>query len=111
MVGFSNSNNDCGFDGCDLFINYLCLDPLNDVCNKGSCSLDEDSRDLDLERGLPKTTSLTSESQPWPVSESVNLYLCVIIIYHAYFLCRLTIGYMWILRMKIFLQMMILMKS
>ena len=80
VVDFSNSNNDCGFDGCQLFINNLCLDPLNDVCVKGSCSLDGDSRDLDLESGLPKTTFLTSESQPWPVSESVNLYETVIII-------------------------------
>ena len=77
VVDFSNSNNNCGGDGCDLYINYLCLDPLNDVCVKGSCSLDGDSRDLDLERGLPKTTSLTSESQPWPVSEVTLLWVYI----------------------------------
>ena len=93
VVDFSNSNNDCGFDGCDLFINSLCLDPLSDVCVKGSCSLDEDSRDLNLESGLPKTTLLTSESQPWPVSKSVN---CIKLL-SLLLLCRLTIGYMWIL--------------
>ena len=73
VVDFSNSDNDCGDDGCDLYINRFCLDPLNDVCNKGSCSLDEDSMNLDLERGLPKTTSLTSHSQSWPVSEVTPL--------------------------------------
>ena len=67
VVEFSDSSNNCGADGCDLFINRLCLDPSNEECTNGVCSLDEDSSDLDLESGLPKTATLTS-SQPWPVS-------------------------------------------
>ena len=73
---FSNSDNDCGGDRCDLYINWLCLDPdpLN-VCNTGSCSLDGDSRDYDLESGL--SISLTAESQPWPVSKVTLLRVYV----------------------------------
>ena len=75
MVDFSNSNNDCGTDGCDLYINKLCLDPdpLNGECSESSCSLGEDSDDLDLESGLPKSKTLTVESRPWPVSEVTPL--------------------------------------
>lgn len=67
---YSNSNNDCGADKCDLYINKLCLDPgAPNECNEDSCSLDADTHDYNLKSGLPRLISLTAESQPWPVSE------------------------------------------
>ena len=73
MVDFSNSDDYCGPDGCDLYINRICLDPLKGECTQGSCSLGEDSNDLDLETGLPQLIALTVEFQPWPVSEVTPL--------------------------------------
>ena len=72
VVEYSDSSNNCGVDGCDRYISKLCLDPSNEECTNGACSLDDDLRDLDLESGLPRTATLTS-SQPWPVSEVTPL--------------------------------------
>ena len=72
MVDVSDPVDECGTFACDLYIDDICLKPQSEDQQSedanDNCSLGEFSGDLNLEEGLPKTESFTSDTQPWPVS-------------------------------------------
>lgn len=73
---YSDPVNKCSdeIDICALYIDDICLGP--QIEDDESCSLKKNANNVDLDDDdLPKTRTLTVESQPWPVSEVSYLYV------------------------------------